>query len=310
MALPQRPLSGSIPYPGHRGSGAVQTVPAAEIVKARVLFKLQDRLDLAKLRRMPASLMQQTARQQVEQTIDADAARLPRADRDRLVEEVLAEAVGFGPLEGLLRDPATKEVMLLGPQSVIVRREQGWGPTNVKLRDEEHVQELRDRAAALGEVVGGALSGSALDVKLPNGFRVVAVTPPPVMNMPPTVVFTRAEPASGQHHTVPAEPRSGITPAPVASNGPASGRYPASAAAAETPPPGENHLARYRVKITARITAKLASLGVYDLTRVDVGELRKVVAAYVQEYCESEHIYLSDTDQGRLILEILTGMNR
>ncbi|MCE9565077.1 MAG: hypothetical protein K8U57_23850 [Planctomycetes bacterium] len=48
----------------------------------------------------------------------------------------------------------------------------------------------------------------------------------------------------------------------------------------------------------------------YDLHRVEIAEMRKVVAAYVSEYVVAEKIFLSDTDQSRLILEILTAMQR
>ena len=69
-------------------------------------------------------------------------------------------------------------------------------------------------------------------------------------------------------------------------------------------------LARHRARITERLLAKFASLKVYDLTRFDPNELRKVIGAYVSEYAASEKAYLSDTDQGRLTLEILTSLRR
>jgi hypothetical protein len=49
---------------------------------------------------------------------------------------------------------------------------------------------------------------------------------------------------------------------------------------------------------------------VYDLSRIDSHELQKVIAAYVDEYCKAERIFLTDTDKGRVTLEILTGMGR
>jgi len=69
-------------------------------------------------------------------------------------------------------------------------------------------------------------------------------------------------------------------------------------------------LTRHRNRIIERLISKLASLGVYDLHRVEIAEMRKVVAAYVSEYVAAEKIFLSDTDQSRLILEILTAMQR
>jgi hypothetical protein len=337
-----------------------------EVVKTRVLIKLQDRLDVSKSRRMPAALLQETARQQVEQVIDVEAARLARPDRDRLLREVMEEAFGFGPLEELFADATVKEIAVLGPQAVIARRDQGWLPTNVKFRDVDHLLEVLDKIRAQGEAVGGALPMSVLDTKLSNGFRVIAVIPPPASGQPPTGAFIRsAEPtapvqpswttsgtpllngSSGSVAPAAVGPNGsgpqilpgsngGGTRTPIGSNGsgtrPVTGpgsspTLPAVTSSAisgnarvqapgtqpssiRSPAPGEYPLERHRIRITERIITKLASLGVYDLSRLDITELRKVVAAYVDEYCQTENVYLSPTDQGRLTLEIMAGMNR
>ena len=364
MSPPQRP-SGSFSFPGARVASP-RSIPVFEVVKTRVLIKLQDRLDVSKSRRMPAALLQETARQQVEQVIDVEAARLARPDRDRLLREVLEEAFGFGPLEELFADASVKEIAVLGPQAVIARRDQGWLPTNIKFRDADHLLEVLDKVRAQGEAVGAPLPMSVLDTKLNNGFRVIAVIPPPASGQPPTVAFLRlTEPTSptqpswttsgtpfpsnsiGPVAHPPIGSNGGGTHTPIGSNG--SGTFPpigsngggtrspagpgSSAAlpaispaaisgsgriappgvrssATRSPAPGEDPLERHRVRITERLIGKLASLGVYDLSRVDTAELRKVVAAYVDEYCQTEKVYLSPTDQGRLTLEILTGMNR
>lgn len=54
----------------------------------------------------------------------------------------------------------------------------------------------------------------------------------------------------------------------------------------------------------------MASMGLYDVTRIDVNELCKVVTAYVREYLEAERVYLGDADQARLIVEILSTLRR
>jgi hypothetical protein len=46
------------------------------------------------------------------------------------------------------------------------------------------------------------------------------------------------------------------------------------------------------------------------VSKLDAAELRKVIAAYIGEYAHNEKIYLSDTDQGKLTLEILTSLQR
>jgi len=300
--LPPR-SSGSLPPPAARGAGLTGGFPVYDLVKARVLHRLNDRLDPGKSRRMPPSLFQQTARQWVEQAVDVEAARLPRGDRDRLIADVFAEAFGFGPLEELFRDAAVKEVMVLGPQAVVARRDEGWLPTNVKFRDEDHLRLVLDKVNSQGEAVAAGLPGSVLDVKLANGFRAVAVVPPPVLGTPATAVFVRAAdaptPAGGTGAHPALSPGTGRVPTPAPRPG-----------LPDAPAAGDQTLGRYRVRITGRIIAKLAGHGVYDLSRLEIGELRKVVAAYVQEFCETENVYMSDTDQARLTLEILAGMNR
>lgn len=307
MPLPSRPPGSSPSLPAVRGPGSTAAIPVYEIVKARVLVRLNDRLDPGKSRRMPPSIFQQTARQLVEQAIEAEGSRLGRGDREKLAEEVLGEAFGFGPLEELFRDATAKEIMVLGPQAVVVRREQGWAPTNVKFRDEEHLRVILGRVAGLGEAVAAGLPPSVIDAKLANGFRAVAVLPPAVLGTPATAVFVR--PPDAPAPAVQVSGATGMHPVlsagtgRVASPGPRPG-------AVESPAPGSQTLGRYRARVTERIVVKLAGLGVYDLSEVEIGELRKLVAATVEEFCAAERIYLSGTDQGRLTLEILTGMNR
>jgi hypothetical protein len=104
-------------------------------------------------------------------------------------------------------------------------------------------------------------------------------------------------------------PGSGLvhTPGPRGSGSAATDPFPsASGTGTATVDP----LAKHRSRITERLLTKFASLKVYDLTRFDPNELRKVIGAYVSEYATTEKVYLSDTDQGRLTLEILTSLRR
>ncbi|MDB5313097.1 MAG: hypothetical protein JWO38_7299 [Gemmataceae bacterium] len=326
--------SGTTPFPLTRNPTGAHSVPVYEIVKARILIKLQERVDASKARRMPASLLQESTRQQIEPVVEAEAHRLTRAERDRLIEEVYEELFGFGPLEELFADPGVMEITVLGPHAVIARRDQGWFPTNVKFQDDDHLHEVLQKVQAQGEPVGGALPASVLDVKLSNGFRAVAIVPPSALGRAPTAAFVRAAetgtrpPTPGVSTGTGSHPVVTIggpgTPAPTGGTGTHTALPPqvdgtGSARVAvpspqsgvlRSPAPGECPLERHRVRITARLIAKLSGLGVYDLSRVDTHELKRVVAAYVTEYCQVEKVYLSDTDQGRLMLEILTGMNR
>lgn len=323
---PSQQPSTSIPFPSARGVPAANSTSLYETLKARVLSRFQERLDPAKSRRMPLSLFQQTVRQQLEQAIEIEAPQLTRSERLRMLEEALTEVLGFGPLEELFTDPTVKEITVLGPHAVLVRRDQGWLPTNVKFRDADQLRDVLDKVRIHGDPVGPALPVSGLDMRLNNGFRVVAIFPPLATGQAPTAVFVRTEDVVAQGHSqphltvsdshLPANSQSttgSLTPPPSTTPLRGSGRVPvppARSSATRSPAPGEHLLDRHRMRITERLIAKMSSLGVYDLSRVDISELRKVVAAFVEEYCRTERIYLSPTDQGRLTLEILTGMNR
>jgi hypothetical protein len=328
---PQR-SSGAHPAPALRRSGAIAAPQTnLDAVKRRVLAKLADRMDLSASKRMPQSLFRQNLRLYADMITGQEARGLAREERDRIVEEVLTELLGYGPLEELFTDPGVREVMVTGPAAVLARRDQGqWFPTNVKFRDEGHVRATLDRIAAHADAVGPVMASVVLfDMKLPNGFRALAVIPPEALGHPATVAFVRETPfpvppaakeagsaapnvspgagraGSGTVTTAPRAPGSGLIGAPAPHTGAAEPSISGPGSGLHLDP-----LVRHRVRMTERLLARFASLKVYDLTRLDPNELRKVIGAYVSEYAADEKIYLSDTDQGRLTLEILTSLRR
>jgi hypothetical protein len=324
--------------------------PTADDLRRKAAARLAERLDPARTRHKPLSLLRVEARRAVEQYLEVEAPTLPKADRDKLVEEVLADAIGLGPLEELFRDEAVQEFMVLAHNQVIARKGENWLPTSVTFRDAEQYRGALAKMAAQGLPVlaaePGKPVGAGLDVRLPNGFRVVAVLPPAVLDQPPLAVFTRGvaptATAGGSGSlsglsgglsgsgvlTTPA-PRSTVMRSPLPggsvsdsavagrtrwSDGPAtvrpSGTVAPPGVRAETPPPPAGPCDRLRQKITDRLTNKLAESGVYDVSHVPANELQKVIALYVDEYASADHLALDPTARSRLTLEILSGLRR
>lgn len=325
MAPPR--LNGPLPANAAKRSGVVAFPQSFDQLKARVLSKLEDRLDPTTSKRMPPSLLRQSIRTHAEQIAEQETRGASRAERDRLVEAVLEELLGYGPLSELLRDPTVREVMVAGPHAVIVRREASpWLPTSVKYRDEDHLRWSLDRLATHADPVGPVLASvNMFDLQLPNGFRVMAVIPPPALGQPAIASFIRAEAPSATTETPAAASASRTTSATGSASAATTPRpggitvsprpgssivtTPAPRAAPEASP-HVDALARHRSRIIELLIGKFASLGVYDLARVEITELRRVVTAYVREYVENEKIYMSETDQCRLMIEILTSMHR
>jgi hypothetical protein len=296
--------------------------PSFDAVKTRVLAKLEDRMDLGASKRMPSSLLRQSLRTLAEQIAEQEGRGMGRADRDRLIEGVLAELLGYGPLEELFRDATTLEVLVAGPQAVIVRRERGgWVPTSIRYKDDDHLRTALDRLITHADPVGGiTTSVNLFDLKLPNGFRAVGVIPPPALGVSASVAFIRFDANAPQPAALAGLPGGEVRISPPPGGSASVGTHPAPGTPGASPRPGSglrpgladdpDPLARHRVRLIELLITKLASLGVYDVQKIEITELRRVVAAYVSEYCTTERIYLSDTDQARLQLEILTAMRR
>lgn len=100
-----------------------------------------------------------------------------RSNKQRILEWVFADIIGYGPLEPLLTDHEITEIMVNGPQTIFVERFGKIEPSKATFEDEAHVRRIIDRIVApLGRRVDE--SSPMVDARLPNGFRVNATIPP------------------------------------------------------------------------------------------------------------------------------------
>src|SRR5450759_3766905 len=112
-----------------------------------------------------------------DQVIAANGFVVTRDERLRLIEDVVAEITGFGPIEPLLRDETVTEVMVNGPRQVYIERKGKLELTNVVFRNDEHVMHIIDRIIApLGRRIDE--SSPRVDARLPDGSRVNAIIAP------------------------------------------------------------------------------------------------------------------------------------
>jgi pilus assembly protein CpaF len=121
--------------------------------------------------------------QAVEQLVDEDAAVLEPATRRRLRELILREAVGLGPLEELLADPAVEEVMVNGHERVYVERRGRIERADVRFESEEALRDAIERILTpLGRRVDEL--SPMVDARLEDGSRVHVVIPPLAVSGP------------------------------------------------------------------------------------------------------------------------------
>jgi pilus assembly protein CpaF len=100
-----------------------------------------------------------------------------RANRTKLLEWVVADIIGYGPLQPLLNDPEITEIMVNDHDEVYVERFGKIERTTVSFEDEAHIRRIIDRIVSpIGRRVDE--SSPMVDARLPNGFRVNATIPP------------------------------------------------------------------------------------------------------------------------------------
>src|SRR6266404_3740593 len=107
--------------------------------------------------------------------------------REQMIEEVLDEVFGLGPLEPLLKDPSISDILVNGFDNIYVERGGRLVETNVRFKDQAHVRMIIDRIVSnIGRRIDD--SSPIVDARLGDGSRVCAVIPPlsligPVMSI-------------------------------------------------------------------------------------------------------------------------------
>jgi pilus assembly protein CpaF len=148
-----------------------------ESLKRRIHSKLVDKLDLTKVGEMDNEVLRREIRMVIEHLSDAESALLNRAERERLVEEVLDETFGFGPLELLLKDPLISDILINGPKQIYIEKKGKLEKSTVTFRDNAHLLQIIDRIVSkVGRRVDEVCP--MVDARLPDGSRVNAIIPP------------------------------------------------------------------------------------------------------------------------------------
>jgi hypothetical protein len=113
----------------------------------------------------------------VEKLVIDEALPMTMGEREKLIEEILDEVFGLGPLEPLLKDPSISDILVNGFDNVYVERAGRLVETNVRFKDHAHVRMIIDRIVnAIGRRIDD--SSPIVDARLADGSRVCAVIPP------------------------------------------------------------------------------------------------------------------------------------
>jgi pilus assembly protein CpaF len=150
---------------------------AFEQLKQRIHGKLVDKLDLSRVGELEGDTLRREIRLVVEHLCDSEDTLLNRAERERLINEVLDETFGLGPLEMLLKDSTVSDILINGPKNIYVERRGKMERTTVVFRDNDHLMQIVDRIISK---VGRRVDETCpmVDARMLDGSRFNAIISP------------------------------------------------------------------------------------------------------------------------------------
>lgn len=145
--------------------------------RSRIHAKLLERVDLNILSGLGKEQIRHELQIAVQLLLQEEAIALSSAERDRLVDDILHEVVGLGPLDALLADPSISDILVNNFQEVYVERRGHLERVEVTFNDDAHVMRIINKiVAATGRRVDE--SSPMVDARLADGSRVNAIIPP------------------------------------------------------------------------------------------------------------------------------------
>ena len=146
--------------------------PLRDKVQRRLLTELSPTADTGDV-----EMVRRTLERIFAETLAEERIPLSRTERSQLFEQIVADVLGYGPIEPYLRDESVTEVLVNGPNMVYIERNGILERADVRFRDSTEVMRIIDRIVApLGRRVDEA--SPMVDARLPDGSRVNIIIPP------------------------------------------------------------------------------------------------------------------------------------
>ena len=159
--------------------------PQYQALKGRIHQDLLNRLNLERLTAMSRADAEPEIRAVIQELLDRENQRVPLSlfDRENVVQDVLHELFGLGPLEMLLQDPSISDILVNKHSQVYIEREGRIEETEVVFRDDRHLMQIIERIVS---AVGRRIDESTpmVDARLQDGSRVNVIIPPLALDGP------------------------------------------------------------------------------------------------------------------------------
>jgi pilus assembly protein CpaF len=157
--------------------------PAIEAAKAQIQPLVLEHMDIAAAAAMPRATFEAQLDSWVKELLGETKLQLNFVEQRELVQSLVADMLGLGPLEPLIEDETVTDIMVNGAKQVYVERRGKLEPTDVVFRDDQHVMNVATKIVTrIGRRVDE--SRPLVDARLPDGSRVNIIIPPLAIDGP------------------------------------------------------------------------------------------------------------------------------
>jgi pilus assembly protein CpaF len=152
-------------------------------LKSEIHRKLIGVLNLERVSSIPKDRVRAEIGRVVERLLADERVPMTAAEQDRIIEEVLDEVLGLGPLEPLLKEPSISDILVNGFDKVYIERGGKLSLTHVRFKDNAHLLHIIEKIVSqVGRRIDEAQP--IVDARLMDGSRVNAIIPPLALDGP------------------------------------------------------------------------------------------------------------------------------
>ena len=188
-AAPKSGVVASTMVPPPRNVGMTNPPPQTERqiylqqLKVRIHQQLVERLDVQNLRSLPPDTVRSEVRILIRELCQNEKGLINSTEQDKLMDEVMDETFGLGPLEQLLKDSTISDILVNRFDRIYVERRGRLELSDIRFRDNQHLRQIIDRIVGL---VGRRIDETSpmADARLGDGSRVNAIIPPLALDGP------------------------------------------------------------------------------------------------------------------------------
>lgn len=163
-------------FPARKRRPAGNTAEYEEIKKS-LHKELLDSLNFDEVGRTAKDELYNKMRTSLMDRVEARNLPLNRIEREKVVQEILDNILGYGPIEVLIRDPEVSDILINGPKAVFVDRRGKMIKTNIEFENNKHLMQIIERiVVAVGRRVDE--QNPMVDARMLDGSRFNAIIPP------------------------------------------------------------------------------------------------------------------------------------